>query len=173
MPFTPFHLGPGLLAKAVLPRRLSLTAFAVTQVAIDLETLYHLARNEWPAHRGLHTVAGASFVGVLVATGLILGRPALARMSAGLLGASSGDRSEIVAETSNAGALLGGLVGGVSHSLLDAMMHADVRPFWPLTNDNPLLRAVSLGSLHTGCVLAGALGLAWWWIAGMRRRSAT
>ena len=35
MPVTPFHFGPGLLGKAV-----------VNRVVIDVETAYHLVRNE-------------------------------------------------------------------------------------------------------------------------------
>jgi hypothetical protein len=37
MPVTPFHLGPGLAAKAVLGRHMSLTVFGLGQVAMDLE----------------------------------------------------------------------------------------------------------------------------------------
>jgi len=172
MPFTPFHLGPGLLAKAALPRRLSLTAFAITQVAIDIETLYHLTRGEWPVHRELHSVVGASLVGVVVAASLVFGRPALSRMSGERFARGPVHRASFVAETSNTGALLGGLVGGVSHSLLDAVMHADVRPFWPFADANPLLGVVGIGSLHVVCILAGALGLALWWVAGARRKPA-
>lgn len=37
MPFTPFHWGFGAAAKAVLDRRMSLTSFALAQVAMDIE----------------------------------------------------------------------------------------------------------------------------------------
>ena len=42
MPFTPLHLGVGLLGKGLLPRRVSLTAFAASQVVIDVEVAYYL-----------------------------------------------------------------------------------------------------------------------------------
>ena len=51
MPFTPFHGGAGLLLKAPFGQRLSFTLFAATQVVIDLETAWFLARREYPVHR--------------------------------------------------------------------------------------------------------------------------
>lgn len=32
----------------------------------------------------------------------------------------------------------GALVGAISHVLLDAVVHEDVRPFWPFIKENPL-----------------------------------
>ena len=48
--------------------------------------------------------------------------------------------------------------------LLDGIMHGDIRPFLPLTPDNPLYRVVGLDVLHGACVVAGVVGagvLAW------------
>jgi len=44
MPFTPCHVGPGLLLKSAAPRRVSVVAFALANVAIDVETLVHILR---------------------------------------------------------------------------------------------------------------------------------
>jgi hypothetical protein len=79
MPFTPYHLGPGLLLKSVLRGNLSFMAFAVTQVIIDCETLYHLLRGEWPVHRTLHSYLGSVITGtavgvMLCAVSLLLSR---------------------------------------------------------------------------------------------------
>ncbi len=68
MPFTPFHFGPGLLAKSVLPRHYSWTAFVVSQVVIDCETLYYLVQRAYPVHRTLHTFLGGTLAGL--ATGV-------------------------------------------------------------------------------------------------------
>ena len=38
--------------------------------------------------------------------------------------------------------LSGAVLGAGSHLLLDALMHADMAPFWPFTTANPLLGAV-------------------------------
>jgi hypothetical protein len=45
-------------------------------------------------------------------------------------------------------------------------MHADITPFAPLSDANPLLRVISLSALHWFCLGAGALGLL---IVGVRR----
>jgi len=38
-------------------------------------------------------------------------------------------------------------------------MHADMTPFAPFSQANPLLAAVPLGTLHLACIAAGFLGL--------------
>jgi hypothetical protein len=47
-----------------MPRHFGFIAFAATQVVIDVETLYHLLRHEWPLHRVLHTYVGTSAEGL-------------------------------------------------------------------------------------------------------------
>jgi membrane-bound metal-dependent hydrolase YbcI (DUF457 family) len=61
--------------------------------------------------------------------------------------------------------LLGGLAGGLSHPVLDGIMHPDVRPFMPWSDRNPFLGFVSETTLHVACVVAalvGVAGLAFW-----------
>src|SRR5215471_21806895 len=96
MPFTPFHFGPGLAAKAALPSRVSFTAFVATQVIIDFETLYHLVRVQWPVHRQLHSLVGGSAVGLAVAAGVVAGRPRLDRVW-GRLGRPPGVQLRVLA----------------------------------------------------------------------------
>ena len=43
MPVTPFHLGTGLAAKSLAPRRFSLTVFTLVQVVMDCEVIARLA----------------------------------------------------------------------------------------------------------------------------------
>ena len=161
MPFTPFHLGPGALLKAAAPERVSLAAFAAAQVAIDVEPLVYLLRGEWPVHRWLHTEPGALAAGLLAGFAVHLaGRRIGARLP------DEGPWSRR-AELGLASALAGGALGGITHPLLDGLMHRDVRPFWPLVSGNPLLGLVPLGLLHAGCVAAGALAVAW---LALRRR---
>lgn len=150
MPFTPFHFGPAALLKALAPRHVSLTAFVASQVAIDIESGYHLLRGSWPVHRLAHTLSLATVIGG--ALGLVVWR--------------FGRRVRVVAsgrypeEVRPGPALIGGLLGGASHSLLDAIMHADVQPFWPFTLANPLLGAVDFAELHLLCAATGACGIA-------------
>lgn len=158
MPFTPFHFGPGLLLKGVAPERLSWSAFVAAQVLIDCETLYHILRREYPLHRALHTVAGAAAAGLATAGALLALRGLLPR---GRLPPA------LAAELSTAPIVMGGLLGGLTHPLLDGLMHADIRPFLPWTEANPLLGLVGLGALHLGCLAAGLAGAALVWL---RRR---
>lgn len=169
MPFTPFHLGPGLLVKAVAPTRVSLTSFAATQVVIDVETLYFLLRSEWPVHRAFHSVVGGTFVGIVVAAAMIAARPIIKRVGRLLVGESAIERPEVTSEWSGVGAVAGGLIGGSSHAVLDAIMHFDVRPLWPMSSANGLLDVVGRGVLHAACILAGAAGVLLW-VVGARRR---
>jgi len=53
--------------------------------------------------------------------------------------------------------LVGGLLGGVTHPLLDGLMHADIKPFLPFSTANPLLGLVPVGSLLWFCVATGIL----------------
>ncbi|HMJ10715.1 MAG TPA: hypothetical protein VK524_04870 [Polyangiaceae bacterium] len=150
MPFTPFHFGPAILFKAVAPRHVSLTAFAGSQVAIDLESGYHLLRGEWPVHRLAHTLPLATAIGI--AAGALV-------WTAGRWLQPS-DNVGVQAEVLPLPALIGGLLGGLSYPLLDAILHADVQPFWPLTRVNPLLDALDLPLLHQMCCATGAAGIA-------------
>jgi membrane-bound metal-dependent hydrolase YbcI (DUF457 family) len=63
------------------------------------------------------------------------------------------------------GVLSGGLAGGLSHPLLDGIMHADLRPFMPWSDVNPFLGLIGLAQLHLACVaaaIAGAVCLTLW-----------
>jgi membrane-bound metal-dependent hydrolase YbcI (DUF457 family) len=155
VPVTPFHCGVGVLAKGVAPGALSVCAFVASQVVIDLESAYYLfVAREWPVHRWMHTFLGGTGVGVLA--GLALWTVATrARAAGGLFASDLGLRQCVV----------GGLLGGATHPLLDGMMHADVRPFLPFAAGNPFLGLLSLRALHLLCIVAGLVGLS---IVGLR-----
>lgn len=152
MPVTPFHFGVGLLAKGTAPRWASLCAFVASQVVIDCESAYFLfvAREE-PVHRVLHTFALAVPVGALVGLAVFAAARAV-RFPEAL--------AWLRADCALLPSLAGGLLGGLSHPVLDGIMHDDIRPFRPFTDANPLHAAMGLGSLHLACVLMGAAGLA-------------
>jgi hypothetical protein len=158
LPFTPFHFGPGLALKAAAAPVFSWSAFAAAQVLIDCETLYYLLRHEYPVHRFFHSFLGATAAGLVAAIlCLVIVRVSTVRfpwLIAPLVGSTSTARGEF----SSLGIIVGGFIGGVSHPLLDAIMHPDVRPFMPWSDDNPFLGLVGVVQLHLGCSAAALLG---------------
>ena len=156
MPITPFHFGPGLFVKSVVPRIFSFRVFILANVIMDLETAYYLVTDQYPLHRFLHTYLGAT----VVAVGCVLfGRPVCGwatRIWNRIM------RSFKIPETPIAQTALvsGAFIGTYSHILLDSTMHGDVRPFSPFSSSNQLFQVLSCGQLHLVCVVAGILGVA-------------
>jgi hypothetical protein len=147
MPVTPFHFGIGLLGKGLAPRRVSLAAFVASQIVIDCETAYFLfVAQEWPVHRWAHTLVVGTLVGLAV--GFAWGA------TRRLWPVDHGRSVELALPPS----IAGGLLGGLTHPLLDAIMHVDVQPFRPFLDGNPLLRLISLTHLHLACVVAALVG---------------
>lgn len=159
MPFTPFHFGPGALAKSATPRWFSFRAFVLSQVVIDCETAWNIYRG----HERLHTLFH-SYLGVSVAMALT-----------GILlvvynwFAFQFPRSWLMRELEDWGkpfeirsSLIAVLFGGWSHVFLDSVMHADMRPLAPFSGDNGMLNLVSLKALHMACLWSFACaGLIW------------
>lgn len=160
MPVTPFHFGPGLALKGAAAPVFSWTAFAVATVLIDCESLYYLIRQEYPVHRFLHSLVGASLVGLIAAAACHAFLRVLSARAPQLLAPGGGASSAVRGERAGLGALLGGLAGGLSHPVLDGIMHPDVRPFMPWSDRNPFLGLVSETMLHLTCVVAALIGLA-------------
>jgi membrane-bound metal-dependent hydrolase YbcI (DUF457 family) len=151
LPYTPYHFGPGLLLKSVAPRHVSVIGYAAANVAIDVESLYHVLRREWPIHRWAHTFLGAGAIGVVTGIVLVVAFRRLAshpRLQAPAL------REDLA----RGPVLIGAFLGAITHPLLDGLMHRDQRPFLPFSAANPLLGAVSIGALIWFCVATGVLG---------------
>lgn len=166
MPFTPYHGGPGLLLKACLPAGFSFLTFAATQVAIDCETAYHMATAQYPLHRFFHTLVGGTIAGAVVALVVWASARGL------LAGRRLAPEAVMRGETSLAGVVAAGVIGGTSHSLLDSIVHADVQPFWPLSSASPLHGVLGWGALEAACVASGVLGaIVLFRIAAGRKRS--
>lgn len=137
MPFTPYHMGPGLAAKAVAGPRLSLMVFGFSQVAMDIEPLVHIVRGDPVLHGFVHTYIGATLVALIsVVVGRLWGPRHIAW----------------------AAAAWGAFVGTYSHVFLDSIMHADMRPLAPFSNSNGLLQVVPTSTLHLACILSGVAG---------------
>lgn len=163
MPVTPFHFGPGALLHALAPRWVSFIAFCAANAVIDLEPAYYMFTGQFPLHRFLHTLPGATcgWAIVLASFWLVRGADRWLRLP---------DWFRWKALTT-APVAIGAALGAYSHLLLDGVMHGDMFPFAPLSDANPLFHRVSLEVLHGGCVVAGVLALAVLWLRQRRRPS--
>ena len=64
MPFTPYHMGPGMIFKVIFQGSFSILLFGWTQVLIDLQPLIVLISGVGNSHGLSHTFLG-SFLLVL------------------------------------------------------------------------------------------------------------
>jgi len=148
MPFTPLHMGPGLLVKALMQGAFSLMVFGWAQIVMDVQPLLVMITGEGHLHGFTHTYLGATLLAVFsAATGKYLSEFGLR-----LIG-----RNEFLPIRWPVAAI-SAFIGTFSHVLLDSVMHADVQPFWPISVANGLLGEVSIQALHWFCIGAGVLG---------------
>jgi Domain of unknown function (DUF4184) len=160
MPFTPFHMGPGLAMKALAGRHFSLVVFGVSQVLIDLEPLVRIIRGDAVLHGWTHTYVGATAIAVVAA---ILGRPVCQflldrwqpKPSWRWLAELGGDW-----RITQRAAYIAAFAGTYSHVLLDSLMHSDMRPWLPISDSNVLLYRVPFETVYVGCAWAGLIGAA-------------
>jgi hypothetical protein len=161
MPITPFHMGPGLLAKAAGGRHLSLMVFGFSQVAIDFEVAVHMVRQDDVLHGFAHTWIGATLVALLSAT---VGPPCclwLSRLVQRSRRLPTFQRFPWPDHITRPAAFVGAFVGTYSHIVLDGMMHLDMYALAPFSEHQPLLGIVSVTTLHLVCVACGLAG----WLA--------
>jgi hypothetical protein len=155
VPFTPFHLGAGAVFKAAGGRHFSFMVFGGTQVLMDLEPGYMLITGGTPLHGPSHTLGGALVLGIF---GALIGKP-ISELAFRLVG-------RVDLRIGWTAAITGALFGSFSHVLLDAIMHADMRPWWPFTGTNGLLGWLPISHLHVYCVVLGVMGGIGVWLRG-------
>lgn len=133
--------------KAVGGRHFSFMVFGGAQVLMDIEPLVRMIIGTAILHGPTHSMPGALLIGAVAA---LTGKP----VSEFVLRLLREPHQPISWLASCAGAFL----GSFSHVILDALMHADTQPWWPLSPANPLLDLVSLGALHLGCLVLAVFG---------------
>jgi Domain of unknown function (DUF4184) len=159
VPFTPFHMGPGCVVKALAGGSFSLAVFGFAQVAMDVEPLVRMLRGDAVIHGFSHTYLGATFVAIF---SLLVGRPICQLLlncwrpdgNSGFLNWLRGAR--VITWPA---AITGAFIGTYSHVLLDSLMHSDMQPFSPFEEGNPTQGLVSFVAMHVVCAGAGVLGL--------------
>ena len=150
MPFTPFHMGPGIVVKALLQGSFSLMVFGWAQIVMDIQPLFVLISGEGHLHGFSHTYVGATLLAIFSA----LSGKYLSEIGLYVLGLNKQWQVKIKWWVS----FLSAFIGTFSHVLLDSIMHSDVQPFFPFTTDNSLLGLISVQSLHKFCLYSGLVG---------------
>ena len=170
MPITPLHFGPAIAGKAVAPKHFSVLAFALTQAIIDAEAGFYLLQGSWPIHRFLHSYLGATVVAVAT---VVLGRPLLGLAIRGwnrLLAGHLRVLPKLRPDVPLAAVISGAVLGSYSHVLLDSFVHADMKPFAPWHDGNPLLHVMTATNVVLLCVALGIAGGIVLLAAARRRR---
>ncbi|MCP5206283.1 MAG: metal-dependent hydrolase [Hahellaceae bacterium] len=152
MPFTPIHMGPGILIKAILQGSFSLMVFGWTQIVMDIQPLLVMLTGQGHLHGFTHTYLGATLIAVISA----LSGKYLSEIGLKILGMAKGHAVPILWWV----AFLSAAIGSFSHVLLDSIMHTDVEPFYPFTLINVFHGFISIEALHKLCLYSGLVGAA-------------
>lgn len=158
MPFTPFHMGPGILIKALLGGSFSLMVFGWTQIVMDIQPLVAMITGEGHVHGFSHTFFGGTLIAIISAiSGLYLTRLMFHLFMPG-----------ITIELTWPVTIFSAFSGSFTHVIFDGIMHSDVQPFYPISLNNVFLDSISVAALHKFCLYSGLAGggiyfyLQWW-----------
>jgi len=151
MPFTPIHMGPGILIKALLQGSFSLMVFGWTQIVMDIQPLIVLFTGEGHLHGFTHTYIGAILIAIFSgASGKYLSEFGLV-----VLGISI--KSNPIKITWLV-VFISAFIGTFTHVFLDSIMHSDIQPFYPFFDSNKLLGLVDISTLHKLCFYSAGVG---------------
>ncbi len=151
MPFTPFHMGPGILIKALLQGSFSLMVFGWAQIIMDLQPLFVLLTGEGHLHGFSHTYAGATLLAIFSA----LSGKYLSELVLKIIGIAKKHSPTRITWWVAFGS---SFIGTYTHVALDSIMHSDVEPLYPLSQENSMLGVISISELHQLCVYSALLG---------------
>lgn len=151
MPFTPLHMGPGILIKALLQGSFSLMVFGWAQIVMDLQPLFVLLTGEGHLHGFSHTYVGATLIAIFSA----LSGKYLSEFGLQFLGIAKKNNPIQISWWIAFGSAF---IGTFSHVALDSIMHSDVEPFYPLSPANDLLGLISVDVLHQFCIYSTLVG---------------
>ena len=130
MPFTPFHLGPGLLFGLLFLSFIDFPTFLVASCIVDVEPfLVLIFRLNYPLHGFFHSLIGGTLVVVSLSLVMYRIRDKLTSLLSFF---------KIEQRVSFKKILVAAFSGIFLHILLDSLIYWDIEPFFP-SNFNPLL----------------------------------
>ena len=132
MPFTPFHLGPGLFISLTFLSFIDIPTFLIASVIIDVEPFLILIFDlNYPLHGFFHSFLG----GFIVAALLTIVMSKIRRYFTPLITFFKLEQSISVKKI-----LFSSICAIFLHILLDAPIYSDIRPFFPF-EFNPFYRS--------------------------------
>lgn len=163
MPFTPIHMGPGILIKGILQGSFSLMVFGWAQIVMDIQPLFVMISGEGHLHGFSHTYLGATLLAIFSAlTGKYLSELGLWILNI---------RQSVNIPIAWWVVFLSSFIGTYSHVFLDSIMHTDVQPFYPMNLENPFLDVISIQDLHKYCMYSGLVGAVIFYLVQVWRKS--
>lgn len=152
MPFTPFHVGPGIAVKSVFQKKFNLLIFAWAQVVMDLQPLVVILTGRGRTHGFTHTLIGAAVLGAFAGlSGKFLTEWIL-----------SWWKKQPQLKLSWGVVLVSAWLGSFSHVLIDGLIYPDMDLFWPFVAGNPLQIGMTPREMIRFCVFSGLIGALVW-----------
>ena len=147
MPFTPFHLGPGLLFGLLLLSYVDLPTFLVASVVVDIEPFLVLTLGlDYPVHGFLHSFLGGTLLAFIIAAAMSKLRSILSPLMSFL---------KLEKKLSFKSILSASLFSVYLHILLDSPLYSDIRPFYPFDFNPFLSNSMFIGfQVYTLCILS-------------------
>ena len=151
MPFTPFHLGPGLFFGLLLFGFLDLPSFLVASIIIDIEPFLVLVLDlNYPLHGFFHSFIGGSVAAFILSLIMLRLRNPISRITSFFRLEQRSSPKKII---------LTSLTGVYLHILLDSLIYDDIKPLYPLEL-NPFRNSIFIGSeIYTLCTILFFAGL--------------
>lgn len=148
MPFTPFHLGPGLLIAMLFFPYIDVVVVLVASIIIDLEPAYYLYTEGYAYHGFFHSFLGCSIMAIILSmVAYPLRKTYLQILS----------KFGLKQETSFKKILVSALIGTNFHVLLDAFLYPEMQPFLPFQG-NIFLNVLGWWAVYELCLWMFLIG---------------
>ena len=158
MPFTPLHMGPGILLKALLQGFFSLIIFGWSQILMDLQPLFAMITGMGSLHGFSHTYLGATLIALISAfTGKWVYDLVMNFVKNDFTGYQK-KLFDVPRELTISVCIVSAFLGTCTHVVLDSIMHGDMEPFYPFNPDNNLHLLLSIETLYKFCIYTGVIG---------------
>ena len=138
MPVTPFHWSVLILGMLFFDI-FYIPALFLGSTLMDIEPIYYHfieGRHDGYTHKFFHTYIGTTIVGAFVAAVLLIYRDKIdKKLNEYKIGQG---------HLSNKKIIFSSFIGAWSHAFLDNITNFGMKPFWPLSNNNPWYGMISL-----------------------------